>query len=38
MNEAKLTTFQVKVAHTFFRLNASEGYVVLAAPRWSPWS
>jgi hypothetical protein len=28
MDEAELTTFQVEVAHTFFRLNASEGYVV----------
>jgi hypothetical protein len=28
MDEADLTTFQVEVAHTFFRLNASEGYVV----------
>jgi hypothetical protein len=33
MDEAELTTFQVEVAHTFFRLNASEGYVV--EPRWS---
>jgi hypothetical protein len=30
MDEAELTTFQVEVAHTFFRLNASEGYVVAA--------
>jgi hypothetical protein len=28
MDEAELTTFQVEVAHTFFRLNASKGYVV----------
>ena len=28
MDEAELTIFQVEVAHTFFRLNASEGYVV----------
>jgi hypothetical protein len=28
MDEAELTTFQVEVAHTFFRLNASAGYVV----------
>jgi hypothetical protein len=28
MDEAELTTFQIDVAHTFFRLKASEGYVV----------
>jgi len=28
MNEVELTTFQVEVAHTFFQLNASEGYVM----------
>jgi hypothetical protein len=28
MDEAELTTFQVEVAQTFFRLNVSEGYVV----------
>lgn len=28
MDEAELTIFQIEVAHTFFRLNASEGYVV----------
>lgn len=28
MDDAGLTAFQVEVAHVFFRLNASEGYVV----------
>jgi hypothetical protein len=28
MNEVVLTTFQVEVARTFFRLKASEGHVV----------
>ena len=28
MDEAELTTFKVEVAHTFFRLNASEGNVM----------
>lgn len=28
MDEVELTTFQVEVAHAFFELKASEGYVV----------
>jgi GTP-sensing pleiotropic transcriptional regulator CodY len=28
MDEVELTTFQVEVAHAFFDLKASEGYVV----------
>jgi hypothetical protein len=28
MNEVELTTFQVEVAHAFFQLNTSEGYVM----------
>lgn len=28
MDEAELTTFQIEVAHTFFQLDASQGYVV----------
>jgi len=28
MDEVELTTFQVEVAHAFFELEASEGYVV----------
>jgi hypothetical protein len=35
MDEAELTTFQVEVVHTFFRLNASEATSWPVEPRWS---